>query len=599
MSAISERVPKGLAGHRGPGEVIEMGLATPQEPTLISHARRLANGWNQALDTLHIWYVALTNPEVAGNAADVIRYVPEPYRERMLGAVLYILRTNPEPAYYVGAVGPGGPGLGPPGRGGAGPGGPGLGAPGLGASSFPTGGTSYRYYTCESSWKQVTFNGYGATATNALVLATVLQDDALSGPLLAFLAPNLDVAGIIQRLRERAVQVRDATDSVLTAPVSLSVPVVASVASGTPAGDEAARRMAMHLVREIRPTHTYQDAHTVVANFLMDKLADSAPSREIPVAVGPNGSLIQDIPMVLADRMAGERFVGAREVLNAFRGVYQINLVEVCGLSPAHGEPPPNRVLEQAIQIVAHERRGTLIVDHVERLNGAGDVEASVRTALLGRADALVVGLYRGAVDEGEMYEAARRGVANALVVTVDRYDDRTTMAFIDAFYRPRWAARGFAIETDATFNLLWALEPGIWIDLERKTLPYVVIDIAEAALQTARRDEDIKETAQAAIAHLDFVVRNELPHVRPEIRQQFDPLLHRCRNEITHLIGQPSPRRLNNGQLHALRGAHLIAQLFAPNESRFHIPPNKPKAAPRTTTPNLAPAGSIVPPRL
>jgi hypothetical protein len=390
-------------------------------------------------------------------------------------------------------------------------------------------------------------------------------------------------------------------------PVPPAMPPAGAWGTSWPWDVEAVRaqQKARELIKTIQPSRlrVYRNMHPVAMTHFLSELGQSARSQEMPILVGRNGSPLDVVGQVLADRMGfGEAFLGQQDPLNNYGAVLYLDLVAVLGLASVPNEAAPHRVVEaakaQALQ--QPDRPGILMLDHVEALRTSvargpasgslaaggqpapgGPAPASVgqaaadamRAQLAARGQALVFGVYH-ASDEAVTADDASIGLSNAKVVRINTYNADETRDFIRDSYRDYWGTQGYAFANDA-FDALFTLEPGCWISLRRTGLPYLVVKIAEDTMQTAMKGNDaIRQTAREAVNAIGAVLTNELPRagqMPQETRDAYERTFRLALGEVQGLLSAPTPAKQGDRQV--LKRAHVLAQLFCPNESEFHVP--------------------------
>jgi hypothetical protein len=297
-------------------------------------------------------------------------------------------------------------------------------------------------------------------------------------------------------------------------------------------------------------------------------LCIAATSQEVPIAVGRRGSPLGKLDQVLADRIASERFTGTQESLNRYKAVYRLDARSLLGLANNPTELAPDKVFEQAKQLV-QQRDAILVIDHVEAWRGTGAPEA-LRWHLGNRGGALVCGLYT-ATNEPDVFAEATLGLPNATLVRINAYNSDETRDFLKTYAMAHWMPNGFSFAQDA-FDSIYKLEPGCWISLKRITLPYLVVALSDQTIQTAIRGDDaIRQTAREALEGLK-VVRDEMSRATEDVKSVYEPLLRQVQADLDNLLRNPTPRA--NGPIpKMLTCGHVVAQLFCPNESEFHLP--------------------------
>jgi hypothetical protein len=305
--------------------------------------------------------------------------------------------------------------------------------------------------------------------------------------------------------------------------------------------------------------------------------------------VGRNGSPVTMYPAILADRLAAkpaadqpypgqiEQFSGQQAPLNAYRGVLRLNLRQVCALASLPQMPEPYYVLEKAKQH-ALAQKAILCIDEPEVLAGHGAVEERVRAVLNDFADGLVFGIYLASDDQLPTI-GQELGLTNLALVHVHPYTAEHTRESIKQYYLPLWQHAGYTFDKHA-FDLVMDLEPGVWVGTQRKTLPYLVVDLAREAIQTAAGGEAaLRGTAQLALEAVKRLRGSQAPQVSAADRGRFEHLLNEAERELRWVAAHPQ-LRTKDGKKELTRG-HLVAQLFAMNGYEFRYPSTPPSGAP------------------
>src|SRR5262249_55316358 len=149
---------------------------------------------------------------------------------------------------------------------------------------------------------------------------------------------------------------------------------------------------------------------------------------------------------------------------------------------------------------------------------------------------------------------------------------------FVQRFYVDYWASSGFVFASDA-FDSLYQLEQGCWINLQRMALPYLVVNLAEDTIQMAMKGEDtIKQTIQEAATAMKQLQQTEWPTASESVRSVYQRPLQQVQEDLSSVARNHTPKVHNQYRKLLTRG-HLMAQLFCPNESEFHLPGNRPRS--------------------
>lgn len=420
------------------------------------------------------------------------------------------------------------------------------------------------------------------TLTDAVVLWAILVDDNVVSHL--FDALHIDRAAVIRQLEGlfRSVspepELEEGRLDPRVAPESLDEE------------EQEAFQEAVELTYVVRPSPGlwHKGMHALLMSNVLNVLG-SMIQPEIAVLGGHNGTPLDTVPQVLADRLAsGEPFTGQRARLSRHRAVHRLDLESVCGLADIPDEPEPHEVLEQKLA-QSVEDRAVLVLDHMEVLGQDGDTERSLLGRLASPGAALVLGLYEMA-DRAEVGMEAALKLHNMRQIAAHAYSPAQTKALLFDFYVPQWEEQGYVFLPDA-FDSVIALEQGAWIESRRKALPYLIVGLAHDIIETVKDGAPlIKETAQAALDALDGL-QQEWATTDERMRDQYHDTLDAARSSIAELLANPQVR-FDHGKVVITR-AHLAAQLICPNESEFHYPGHVPPQLRLRRLDDLAPGSS------
>ncbi|HEX6123401.1 MAG TPA: hypothetical protein VFY89_09580, partial [Ktedonobacterales bacterium] len=291
-------------------------------------------------------------------------------------------------------------------------------------------------------------------------------------------------------------------------------------------------------------------------------------------------SPIETVPQVLADRLAGaEVFTEQRARLSRYHRVHLMDVQTVVQLAKRDDEPDPQDVIEMAM-IQSIEDQAILVLDRMEdlgELSGEAverQVVQSVIAQLTEPSGALVLGLYELPDGAGESIEETL-DLGNLVQIAAREYSPRESKTLLYESYIPDWKPRGFRFEPDA-FDTVLALAPGAWIELRRKRLPYMAVDVAGWTMAMLRDGRAlIAQTARLALEALDDL-RQEWATTDERTRMAFEPALEEARRDMEWLAKNPDPL-VEQGQL-VVKRAHVTAQLVCPNASEFHYPGHAPR---------------------
>jgi hypothetical protein len=421
---------------------------------------------------------------------------------------------------------------------------------------------------CASLWRHASAER-NVRITDAVVLWGVLSDDNAATHVLQEL--GVDRTALLHELEETFQEVVPPHGAEWHPQSRRVVPL------SVPADKVAAYKLAADLTHIVRPTKglRYVGMHAVLMSTVLNVLGSCEPPQ-IVVLAGRNGTPLHETTLVLADRLAsGELFTGQRERLRHAHAVHILNIETVAQLADMEDEPDPQDVLEMAMQ-QAVEDQAVLVLDRLEDLKDTDAEERSLRAQLSDPGDTLVLGLYELS-DRGEVGVEEALGLHNVRQIAARPYSAERTKALIFEYYVPEWQTQGFTFTEDA-FDSVIALEPGAWIELKRKTLPYLAVGLARDVMETIKGGTPlIRDTARMALDALT-ALRQERATTDERIRDQFSEVLHQAREDIEALIAQPNVK-VENG-LCVITRAHLIAQLICPNDSEFHYPGHAPAEA-------------------
>jgi hypothetical protein len=106
-------------------------------------------------------------------------------------------------------------------------------------------------------------------------------------------------------------------------------------------------------------------------------------------------------------------------------------------------------------------------------------------------------------------------------------------------------------------------------------SLPYLVVALGDQTIQTAVRGDDaIRQTARESLDGMK-VARDELARAAEDVKSAYERLLQQVQDDLNTLSRNPTPRV--NGPYKILTRGHVVAQLFCPNDSEFHLPGFRP----------------------
>jgi hypothetical protein len=376
-------------------------------------------------------------------------------------------------------------------------------------------------------------------------------------------------------------------------------PSGALIATKPAAEDEEAKRARASLadlLREISPTPDlrYVGLSAVDVTTFLDFLADASTQSHVVVAVGRDGTLIDEIPKVVADRLARkDTFKGQQTSLNAYTGkLYWLNLRAVLDRAKQANGPKPVGVLRAAWdQLLGMPDKPILLLDHIEAIKSeAKDQDTEdLRAYIANPGRLLVFGVYHAPNHGDHTHEAnlGREDIVKTRAMTI--YDGGLTKALLNQFYLPLWgkeeAPRGYEFTSDA-FDALIALEPGAWVKLRRTVLPGLVTEVVADAMVTAfKGQEQIEATARGALQAFAELRTEAKGH---KDRARFEPTLKKAEEDVGKLIRAPAPRGplaqfvnmfyeeekappQDPNKPIKITSAHVMAEFICHNVSEFH----------------------------
>jgi hypothetical protein len=299
---------------------------------------------------------------------------------------------------------------------------------------------------------------------------------------------------------------------------------------------------------------------------------------QFAMLIGRNGMPIYHVGQVLADLLAADTsFSDERPRLqHNYQGVYQLNLGSLRELARIPNKPQPFEVL-QAILRLAVQEHAILILKNMEILRQRTEADERLLAALSNPGETLILGLYEQA-EYGDHGPNITLNLANINNITAHAYSSLQTKTLVHDYYLPHWTERYSMDFADNAFDHIMALEPGAWINVRRKTLPYLVVGLASDSLQTILGGESlVRDTAVMALDAFEKL-REEWATTEPRIRHRFESVLDEAFEEISGLLQKPMPECDNQGKQIVTR-AHVTAQLICPNDSEFHYPGHAPES--------------------
>jgi hypothetical protein len=520
----------------------------PPEPTVLARAKMLIRA-GQAFDTLHIVLAALQDPGSAGPAGEVFGNLDAHLREQWIAGIQSELALHGVPATF-------------------------------------TDNTTDRLRQCEEIWRREALGRGGLT--NTLVLATIVNSDRTIGDQMRVY--GIDREWLLSNLQSRLNQ----PDGFNAGPPfgaginpgprgSFDNPAGVAGAFGAPTTTSGQQGLLGGLLSPVETSQglIYKELHSVASNHFLNELGSAGQSRAVPIITGYDGSPLPILSQTLADSVAFHTaFTGQRAPLANYVAVYRLDMRRLFELAGGSGEQMAYRAFESAKQL-AQSNRAILMLDHVEALKGTSQFETYLRAQVINHGETLVFGVFWVA-DETDPIVQAAAAFPGSPIIRANPFGAEETKDFLRQTYIPQWERDGFSFTQDA-FDSVIAMESGAWINLHRKRLPFLVVDIATDTIETARGGElSIKATAQAAANALADLWRTEWPpaNMVDDERRRLENMLHESDTEVRRLVERPTISQ-RNGKV-VLTRAHVVAQLVCPNESEYHVPGRAPAGARR-----------------
>jgi hypothetical protein len=325
--------------------------------------------------------------------------------------------------------------------------------------------------------------------------------------------------------------------------------------------------------------------HSITCNTLLWELPRAMRDEKIVVLIGQNGSVADQLEMMLAYRLKlmGEQIDASRAEMLAGYKLWRVSLNHLRSLYGRKRRLHPalvlNHLKEQAAKVSA-----ILLIRGLETLTQRNAVDRKIKEELSHPDGACILGLYLY-YDQKPEKEAWQLGLGETVTMAeVERYDNSTKLSsLVQRYHQPRWREQGYVVDGQA-FSSLFTLEPGIWINKRRKTFPYLAIDLADDGIFTHRAGEqDVRNLAEDALVAFDDLINKEAPTVSQEVRDRFLPTLEAARDRVLALYSSPHIWEKRDGAI-VITQALIEAQLFCRNNSEFHFPGLKPWPVPATS---------------
>jgi hypothetical protein len=352
-----------------------------------------------------------------------------------------------------------------------------------------------------------------------------------------------------------------------------------------------ARESLSDLLKEVLPSpdQRYAELYAIDVKTFLDNLADASEQAHVLVAVGRDGTLINELPKVLADRLQrGSTFTSQQAPLNAYTGkLYRLDLRTVIERARQEKTFKPVTVLKEAWKhLVALPEKPILLLDHIEALRTdkdqtkENDLDA-VRAQIADPRQLLVFGIFHAPNHGDHTGEATLNRPEVVITQPMNTYDDKQTKALIQQFYLTHWKkeGRGYVFTPDA-FDALIALEPGAWVRRRRMVLPCLVTEVVADAMATAALgDAQIEATARCALDAFEQLRKEEAPG-HPN-KEHFESILNKTEKDVRELLpssggglfGGGRRAKVVPGKPIKITSAHVTAELICHNVSEFHYP--------------------------
>lgn len=364
---------------------------------------------------------------------------------------------------------------------------------------------------------------------------------------------------------------------------------------------KAARENLSDLLDEVDPSLDlrYAEFAAIDVKTFLDNLAEAEEVDHVVVAIGRDGTLINELPKVLADRLQkGNTFSGSQAALNAYTGkLYRMDMRKVIDRAQQKKTFKPVTALSEAWkQLLALPQKPILLLDHIEALkpdleDQAQEIELKdMRAQITDPGQLLVFGVFH-APNHGDHTGEATLGRPDIVITQpMNMYDVKQTKALIRQFYLKHWQkeGRGFDFASN-TFDALIALEPGAWVRRRRMVLPCLVTEVVSDAMSTTLLgNAQIEATAQCALNAFEEL-RKEEAQGHPE-RERFEPVLNKAEKEVQSLLpssgvgwlgglfGGGQQGKVEPGKRIKITSAHVMAEFICHNISEFHYPGKFPK---------------------
>lgn len=426
----------------------------------------------------------------------------------------------------------------------------------------PSTGQTKKFIQCREIWEQRTKEQRLLMPSDALILLTILNEDARATQFLSM--RGADVNSIITAL-----------EASLKADLELESRHVPGESSPIESGEEF-RRFYRVLSYQQAKVKIDRNMHDVQMNNFLNLLGAVASHKNghFVVVCGQRGSPLEDMANVLAYRLENEHFIGERSSLNQYKQVYDLNIdmLKLLATQPGQDASSPARALRK-IKHQAVAEHAIIILTNFQKMatrKRIDPVGEAIKFELADPGDAVIAGFFEYDQEQPSDKELTL-DLANARIVAIepDAYTKENTLRFLKEYYAERWKEAGYCFEDNA-FDSVIALEQGAWIDKRRKTLPHLASGLGSDTIQTASSGKkSIEDTANCALACLHELLTFEQPLAKEEDLARFDETLKQAEQDIKWLLSNPEPKEKDGFK--QLTRAHVIAQLICHNDSEFH----------------------------
>lgn len=247
--------------------------------------------------------------------------------------------------------------------------------------------------------------------------------------------------------------------------------------------------------------HRHARRHNSLAGNVLRALSTRRPS-ELVVCAGFRGSPMSRLDHILADLFDEGNYLAWKDSLHHLTKVFTLNIGSLRLQGAAAGA-----MLAEAIKH-AGEEGAALLLDRFELLRENNEINTAILRTLAAPTQAAVVARFW-------LNHAASKSPAATFpdltlrIVESDPYSPEQTLNVIRDHYGD-FIGRGFPVEPYA-LETLFALEPCIYEDEYRKTLPYLAIELLKDTIETISVERQgstgflFTTTAKTAVDTLEF----------------------------------------------------------------------------------------------